>query len=120
MKKTLNVYDMKEAFEAARRDYYTYEGLETLLDFYNEIDEDTELDVIAICCDCTEYGGGAACSLSDLVSDYGYNYTVDDWMNDTGADEYDEAEYIEALTSELGNYTVVLPVRNGNYIIFAF
>lgn len=120
MKKTLNVYDMKEAFKAAGRDYYTYEGLETLLAYYDEIDENMELDVIAICCDCTEYGDGAACSLSDLVSDYGYNYTVDEWMNDTGADEYDEAEYIEALTSELGKYTVVLPVRNGNYIIFAF
>ena len=41
-------------------------------------------------------------------------------MDDTDADEYDESEYIEALTSELENYTVVLPVRNGNYIVFAF
>ena len=120
MKKTINVYDMKEAFKAAGRDYYTYEGLETLLDFYNEIDEGAELDVIAICCDCTEYGDGAACSLSDLVNDYGYKYTVSEWMQETGADEYDEAEYIEALTNELENYTVVLSVRNGNYIVFTF
>ena len=120
MKKTLDVYDMKEEFEAAGRDYYTYEGLEALLAYYDEIDENMELDVIAICCDCTEYGDGAACSLSDLVSEYGYKYTVSEWMDDTGADEYDEAEYIEALTSELENYTVVLPVRNGNYIVFAF
>ena len=120
MKKTLNVYDMKAAFEAAGRDYYTYEGLETLLAYYDEIDENMELDVIAICCNCTEYGDGAACSLSNLISEYGYKYTVSEWMDDTGADEYDEAEYIEALTSELENYTVVLPVRNGNYIVFAF
>lgn len=120
MKKTLTAYDLQDAFRAAGRDYYTFEGLEALLDFYNEIDEDAELDVIAICCDCTEYGDGAACSLSNLINDYGYKYPVSEWMDDTDADEYDEAEYIEALTGELENYTTVLPVRNGNYIIFTF
>lgn len=117
MKKTLNVYDMKEAFEAAGRDYYTCEGLKALLDLY---DENTELDVIAICCACTEYGDGAACSLSDLINDYSYKYTAEEWMQETGADEYDETEYLKALTDKLENYTVVLPVRNGNYIVFEF
>lgn len=42
------------------RDYYTFEGLESLLNYYNEIDENMEFDCIAICCDCTEYGKGAA------------------------------------------------------------
>lgn len=120
MKKTIDVYDMKEAFEAAGRDYYTYEGLEMLLGFYNEIDENAELDVIAICCDCTEYGEGAACSLSDLIDDYGYKYPVAEWMQDTGADEYDENEYIAALADELENHTIVFHVCNGNYIVFTF
>lgn len=31
MKKTLTVYDLKEAFVEADRDYYSFEGLEALL-----------------------------------------------------------------------------------------
>ena len=54
MKITVDTYDMKRKFEAYGRDYYTIKGLETILDFYNEIDENIEFDVIAICCECSE------------------------------------------------------------------
>lgn len=120
MKKTLSTYDLQDAFRAADRDYYTFEGLETLLAYYDEIDKNTELDVIAICCDCTEYGNGAACGFDDLISDYGYKYPAAEWMEDTGADEYDEDEHAAALAEHLERYTTVLHVSNGNYIVFAF
>lgn len=117
MKITVDVYDMKERFEAMNRDYYTFEGLESLLDYYNEIDENMELDCIAICCDCTEYGKGAACSFSDLINEYGYKYPVE---SDIEESEFDETEYLSALVEVLGDYTTVLQVSNGNYIVFAF
>ena len=55
------------------RDYYSVNGLDALLEYYDEIDENMEFDPIAICCDCTEYGEhGAARSFSDMINDYGY------------------------------------------------
>ena len=42
-------------FEAyGRADQFSYEALEALFEYYDEL-EDCELDVIAICCDWTEY-----------------------------------------------------------------
>lgn len=122
MKITVDVNDMKERFEALDRDYYTYEGLEALLDYYDEIDENMEFDAIAICCDCTEYGDGAACSLEDLKDEYGYKYPVEEWLEDEALEEneFDNDEYMAALVERLEDETTVLHVSNGNYIVFAF
>lgn len=122
MKITVDVNDMKERFEALDRDYYTYDGLETLLDYYDEIDENMEFDAIAICCDCTEYGNGAACSLEDLKNDYGYKYPVEEWLEDNALEEneFDMDLYIDSLVERLEDETTVLHVSNGNYIVFAF
>lgn len=122
MIKTMDVYDMKNEFIKMNRDYYSISGLEALLDFFNEIDENMELDCIAICCDCTEYGEGAVCSLSDLINDYGYNYTVEEYKEDNNIkeSEYDEIEYIAALVEVLEYDTTVLQCSNGNYIVFEF
>ena len=122
MKITVDVYDMKERFEALDRDYYTYDGLEALLDYYDEIDENMEFDAIAICCDCTEYGEGAACSVDDVVNDYGYKYPVEEWLEDNALEEneFDTDLYIDSLVERLEDETTVLHVSNGNYIVFAF
>lgn len=122
MKITVDVYDMKERFEAMDRDYYTFEGLESLLDYYDEIDENMELDVIGICCDCTEYGENAACSFDDLINEYGYKYPVDEWLEDNALEEneFDSDLYIDSLVERLEDETTVLHVSNGNYIVFAF
>ena len=81
-----------------------------------------ELDCIAICCECTEYGEGAACSFSDLINDYGHQYTVEEYKEDNNIEEseYDEIEYITALVEVLESYTTVLQCPNGNYIVFDF
>lgn len=122
MKITVDVNDMKERFEALDRDYYTYEGLEALLDYYDEIDENMEFDAIAICCDCTEYGDGAVCSLENLKDEYGYKYPVEEWLEDEALEEneFDNDEYMAALVERLEDETTVLHVSNGNYIVFAF
>lgn len=122
MKITVDVYDMKERFVAMDRDYYTFDGLESLLDYYNEIDENMELDCIAICCDCTEYGDGAACSFDDLIGEYGYKYPVEEWLEDNALEEneFDNDLYIGSLVERLEDETTVLHVANGNYIVFAF
>jgi len=56
MKKTIGLYEFREAFaNMGRTENFSYEGAEALFDYLEEVDEDMELDVIAICCDYTEY-----------------------------------------------------------------
>ena len=60
---------MDEFSRMGRGDQFSYEALESLFDFYDEI-EDFELDVIAVCCEWTEYENEkealAACGAEDL------------------------------------------------------
>ena len=58
MKQTINFYDFERAFKAIRPDNFSYEGLKVLYDWFESIDDDcgteTELDVIAMCCEFSE------------------------------------------------------------------
>ena len=125
MKMTVDAGMMKEMFVNFDRDYYSFSGLETLLDYYNEIDPEMEFDPIAICCDCSEFGEhGAALDFDSLISDYGYLLDRDEWLDENALspDEWEENKdlYIDALIEVLEDYTTVLHVCNGNYIVFAF
>ncbi|WP_288985317.1 hypothetical protein [uncultured Flavobacterium sp.] len=60
MKQTIYLNDFRDAFhDCGRKENFSYNGLEALYDFLTEIEEgsgiEQELDVIAICCDFTEY-----------------------------------------------------------------
>ncbi len=56
---TVTQNDFHDAFNAVRPDNFTYDGLNALYEYFddysNDIGEPFELDVIAICCDFTEY-----------------------------------------------------------------
>ena len=59
MKTTVSQYDFTEAFRTmGRGDQFSYEALKLLFDWFEDMDEscdtETELDVIAICCEFTE------------------------------------------------------------------
>ncbi|CAB4241293.1 hypothetical protein UFOVP67_38 [uncultured Caudovirales phage] len=55
MKQTVKFSDFCDAFKnMGRGDQFTYEGKRALFDYLEEVDEDYELDVIALCCDYTE------------------------------------------------------------------
>ena len=41
--------------ECNRRNQFSWEALDALFNYYDEFDENMEADVIAICCDWTEY-----------------------------------------------------------------
>lgn len=60
MKETVTKYSFREAFrEAGRADQFSYEALGLLFDYFEEFEEGTgqemELDVIAICCEWSEF-----------------------------------------------------------------
>ena len=59
MKQTINEYQFTEALKRIRPNNFSYEGLKALFEWFEELENDTgeemELDVIAICCEFTEY-----------------------------------------------------------------
>lgn len=61
MKQTINLYQFRDAFQSIRPDNFSYEGLEALYDYLEEIDSELELDVIALCCDFSQ------CSLNQFL-----------------------------------------------------
>ena len=123
MKKTIfNGNDLRKEFVDYNRDYYSVDGYEALLNFYDEIDENMELDVIAICGDCTEYSDYATCDIDDMIGDYGYIYTKEEYLsdNDITSEEFNQEDYIIELITRIEHRTTVLKLKNGGYIIFSF
>ena len=59
MKTTATITDFVNAFEKLRPSNFSYEGLESLYNYLTDYERDTdteiELDVIALCCDYSEY-----------------------------------------------------------------
>jgi hypothetical protein len=56
MIKTLSLSDFRDEFRGTQYEkQFTYEALETLYNWYNDLDENTECDIVAIACEWTEY-----------------------------------------------------------------
>lgn len=114
MKMTIDATMARDMFKACDRDYFTTTALETILDYYDEFDENTEFDVIAICCDWNEYGEGSALTFADLLNDYEY------LMDSEEFSELEEDEQIEALVEELEEHTYITRLENGNVLLQVF
>ena len=121
MKKTIDSYDFKREFETMNRaDNFSNESLDVLFNYYEEIDENMELDIIAICCDWTE------CTQEDLKNDYGYKLDYAEWLENDyiqcDSDTEDDIlnEYIKALVKELEYATTVITVNSDTYLVLAF
>ena len=74
MKSTVNIYDFRRGFEDSdRKDQFSYEGQEALFDYLEQFEDDTgeevEFDVIALCCEYTEYD-----NLKELQEAYSDEY----------------------------------------------
>jgi hypothetical protein len=94
MKTTIShASQFRDAFrQADRQDQFSYEALNMLYEYFEDIDPDMELDVIAICCEYSE----------DTIEDIANNYGID--LVDV--DEEDKADfvrnYLEAHTTLVG------------------
>lgn len=100
MKQTVNNYEFIDAFEKmGRESNFSYEGLQALFDYLEEYEEscgtEIELDVIALCCEFTEY--------EDLQ----------EFWNDYDKEEYEDMEDIE-------NTTQVIKIDDESFIIASF
>jgi len=98
MYQTISKNMFHEAFEDIRPDNFTFDGLDELFDYLEGYEDETgkgvELDVIALCCDFTEYE-----NLEEFQGCYD--------------GEYESIEDIEAVTS-------VIRVGDDGFIIHNF
>ena len=84
MKQTVSLYEFTNAFHGTQyENNFTYEGLKALYTYLDELEEKTgeelELDIVALCCDFTEYE-----SLEEFRENYSSDYeTMEDIENET-------------------------------------
>ena len=102
MKKTISFYEFQRDFQDVRPDNFSYDGLRALFDYLEDYAGDCgteiELDVIAICCEFSEY---------DTAMEAAKNY-------DFAPDEDDDDEDQEAAALEfLENETQVITFDGG-------
>ena len=100
MKQTVNLNAFRDAFyRMGRKDQFSYEGLEVLFNYLEELEQDigeeTELDVIALCCDYAES------TIDDLISDYAIDISDCD-PDDDEAIEDTVMEYMGQNTAVCG------------------
>lgn len=105
-----NVYQFREAFRlAGRLDQFSYEGLEVLFDYLEQLSEDTgepiELDPVALCCEYYEL------SVEELIKQYNI---------DTSYVEGDEDEIKEMVREYLDYKTSVCGEVNGGFVYAVF
>jgi hypothetical protein len=97
MKTTVSQYDFIRAFDDMdRSDNFTIEGRKALFEWIEQMDEDcdheTTLDVIALCCEFTEYK-----DLTEFRSDYP-----------------------QAARDEISDLTALIPINDKSFIIQNF
>jgi hypothetical protein len=96
MKQSVNFNDFTKTFhDYGRGTQFTYEGLRALFEHLEEYEDETgeevELDVIALCCDCSEYA-----NLEDLQKDYSDIEDMEDLMDMTYVIMIDDTSFIIA------------------------
>ena len=94
MKTNVNFCDFCDHFRAADRDNnFSYKGKKALYEYLENLEEETgqeiELDVIALCCEYTEYS-----NIKEFNNYYGTNYDSYDNITETTVIKIDEESFI--------------------------
>lgn len=91
-----------DAFARIRPDNFTRDALSALYDHFEEIDPNMDLDVVAICCDYSEYSSAA-----EAAQEMG-------WERSSDEDE-DQAE--ESAAEWLTGRAELIRVENGSVVV---
>ena len=104
MKLTIeNASQFRDEFrQCGRADQFSYEAMGLLFDYFEEIDPDYELDVIAICCEYAES------SLSEVAEYY-----------DIDLEGLEGEARIEAVVKHLEDHTSIVGMVNDETIVYA-
>lgn len=122
MKMEVSLFEAIEIMRKCDRDYFTIDGIEMIINFYDRNMPEVDFNPVDICCTFTEYGKGAACSFKDLISDYGYLLPVSEYAENADVDEeeVDMKDYVNTLLETIEDYTYVLYPKNGNAVVMIF
>lgn len=105
MRQTISQSDFHDAFiRADRKDNFSWEARELLFDFFEEIDENMELDVIAISCDFYEN------DWETVAQDYSLSLA--------GCE--DDEDRIEAVRNYLSDNTLLVGETSSGFVYVAF
>jgi len=111
MKSTVNFYDFERAFvNMDRTDSFSYNGKKALFEYLEDYEEGTgeeiELDIIAICCEYSEFE-----TALEAAIEYGFE-TPATWLATRDEDEAQEAaiEWLQDQTSviRVGQYGIII------------
>ena len=106
MKQTIGLSKFRDAFrDMDRKENFSYEALELLFDYFEEVDENMELDVIAICCDFYEN------DLETVISEY---QLYDD------VKEMNEVETTDFVREYLNGHTFLVGETPTGFVYQAF
>ena len=94
--------ELQDQFIACNRDNYSYAGYQALLEYYDENENEQELDVIAVICEWNEM------EVSDIITEY----SID--VNDL--DDDDEDEILEVVMGYLNDRTYAIDLGNGSIL----
>ena len=95
MIKTISLCDFERAFvDMNRSNNFTYEGKKALFEYLEGLEDDMgkpiELDVIALCCEYTEYE-----NLAEFQKDYGKEYnSLEDIESETAVIKVNDEAFI--------------------------
>ena len=102
MYQTITPSAFRDAFRAAgRADQFSYHALGMLFDYFDDVDPDHELDVIAICCAFSE----------DMPAYIADQYDVD-------VDGLDDDDVLDAVLEYLGEKTQVIGVTDAGAVVY--
>lgn len=102
--KTFDLYDFIREFERYDRgDRFSDEAMEELYNYYDDLGEPYELDVIGICCNWTEY---------ENLEEYAKEY-----MNESDFEEWGDDLREDVILAELDNNTYFARLNNGKLLI---
>lgn len=117
MHQTINVYGFREAFrKMGRKDQFSYKALGMLFDYFDDVDPDHELDVIAICC---AYAEGTP---KQIAESYGLDLTeCSDGIctaSAYGLEQVAEAE-LDQVLAYLEAHTQVVGVTDAGAVVYS-
>ena len=98
-----NVSQFRDQFAAmGRKGQFSYEALGMLYDYIEEISPESELDVVALCCEFSE----------DMAGNIAYNYGFD-------CQGQEDRAICEEVINELNEHTSVVGVTSTGSIVYA-
>ena len=121
MKQTINKYQFVREFdEYNRSENFSVAGREALFDFLEEIEDpenEQELDIIALCCDFSEYA-----NIKEFIKDYGFS---DILRSDYEEDEEDtflnvSPNTLDDVKQYLCDHTIFIDIDGESFIIQNF